>query len=153
VGGRTRHITVRTNFLRELKEQGLLRVEWIPAEENSSDMFTKNLQGPLFEKHASVYVSDMLSTDSQREGVGGRVSSHGQLVIESHAEHGSGHDEKQGSGFSARSGRKPKEKVHVLKRNNNEGQDLDWKSVEGQDLDWKSLEGQESVRKPEEGYI
>ena len=153
VGGRTRHITVRTNFLRELKEQGLLRVEWIPADENSSDMFTKNLQGPLFEKHASVYVSDMLSTDSQREGVGGRVSSHEQLVIESHAEHGSGHKEKQGLGFGARTGRMPKEKAHELRWNDNEGQDLDRKSIEGQDLDWKSVEGQEPERKPKEGYI
>jgi hypothetical protein len=71
VGGRTRHITVKTNFLRELKEEGILQVEWIPTEANSADMFTKNLQGPLFAKHASVYVSDVLSTDSQREGVTG----------------------------------------------------------------------------------
>jgi hypothetical protein len=88
MGGRTRHITVRTNILRELKQQGLLQVEWIPTAENSADLFTKNLHGPLLEKHASVYVSDMLSTDSQREGVTGRVLSHGQLVIESHVEHG-----------------------------------------------------------------
>ena len=60
-------------------------MEWIPTTENSTDLFTKNLQGPLFEKHASVYVSDMLSMDSQREGVGtGLVLSHGQLMIESH---------------------------------------------------------------------
>jgi hypothetical protein len=56
-GGRTRHIAVRANFLRELKEQGLLRVEWIPTDENSSDLFTKNLPGPLFNKHSSDYVS------------------------------------------------------------------------------------------------
>jgi hypothetical protein len=29
VGGRTHHISVRVNFLRELKEQGLLCVVWI----------------------------------------------------------------------------------------------------------------------------
>jgi hypothetical protein len=96
VGGHTRHITVRTNFLHELKEQSLLQVEWIPTAENSANMFTKNLQGPLFEKHASVYVSNMLSTDSQREDVTGLVLSHGQLVIESHVGHGSGLE--QGSG-------------------------------------------------------
>ena len=65
------HIMVRTNFLPKLKEQGLIKVELIPTAENSTDLFTKNLQGPLFEKHASVYVSDMLSTDSEREGVMG----------------------------------------------------------------------------------
>jgi hypothetical protein len=42
-------------------------IEWIPMEENSVDMLRKNLQGPLFVKHASVYVSDMLSMDSKRE--------------------------------------------------------------------------------------
>jgi hypothetical protein len=56
-GGRTRHIAVRANFLRELKEQGLLRVEWIPTNDNSSDLFTKNLPGPLFNKHSGDYVS------------------------------------------------------------------------------------------------
>jgi hypothetical protein len=67
VGVRTRHMNVRTFFLRELKEQGLLIVEWIPTEANSPDLFTKNLQGPLFAKHASVYVSNSLSMDPQRE--------------------------------------------------------------------------------------
>ena len=74
-------------------------------------------------------------------------------MIESHAEHGSGHKEKQGLGFGARTGRKPKEKAHELRWNYNEGQDLDRKSIEGQDLDWKSVEGQEPERKPKEGYI
>jgi hypothetical protein len=40
--GVTRHISVRVNFLRELKEQGLLRVMWIPTDENSANLFTKN---------------------------------------------------------------------------------------------------------------
>ena len=78
VGGRTRHISVRVNFLRELKEQGLLRVVWIPTDENSADLFTKNLPGPLFEKHANVFIgngSDDLSnsSDSQGESVGGQT--------------------------------------------------------------------------------
>ena len=71
VTGCTHPITVRTNFLHKFKEQGLIKVEWIPTAENSTDLFTKNLQGPLFEKHASVYVSDMLLMDSQREGITG----------------------------------------------------------------------------------
>jgi hypothetical protein len=142
VGGCTRHIMVRTNFLRELKEQGLLQVKWIPTAENSANMFTKNLQGPLFEKHASVYVSDMLSTDSQREGVlAGRVLSHGQLVIESHVEHGLGLEQGSGPVLSTGMGGKPKE-AHESMRNNEEGQDLNW----------KSMEGHESEKKPKEGY-
>lgn len=55
VGGRTRHVDVRAYFLRDLKEDGIIEVEWIPTKANSSDTFIKNLSGPLFEKHAAVY--------------------------------------------------------------------------------------------------
>jgi hypothetical protein len=78
VGGCTRHISVHVNFLQELKEQGLLHVVWIPTDENSADLFTKNLPGPLFEKCANVFIgngSDDLSnlSDSQGESVGGQM--------------------------------------------------------------------------------
>jgi hypothetical protein len=52
VGGRTCHINVRQCFLRELKEVKQLVVDWIPGSENSADMFTKNLGGPLFKRYA-----------------------------------------------------------------------------------------------------
>jgi hypothetical protein len=55
-GGRLRHVEVRQFFLRDLKEDGLIVVKWIPTDVNSSDIFTKNLYGPLFEKHAKVMV-------------------------------------------------------------------------------------------------
>ena len=58
VGGRTRHVNVREWFLRDLKEEGVITVTWIAGDENSADMFTKNLQGPLFEKHVKVYCGD-----------------------------------------------------------------------------------------------
>ena len=56
IGGRTRHVDVRMHFLRELKEDEIVLVEWIPGTENSSDLFTKSLHRPLFEKHATIYV-------------------------------------------------------------------------------------------------
>lgn len=55
VGGRTRHIDVRSCFLRELKEAGIIKVNWIAGSENDSDIHTKNLDGPLYEKFAQVY--------------------------------------------------------------------------------------------------
>jgi hypothetical protein len=58
VGGRTRHVEVRQYFLRDLKEDGIIWSTWIPGESNSSDLFTKNLGGPLFEKHLSTYCGD-----------------------------------------------------------------------------------------------
>jgi hypothetical protein len=56
IGGRTRHITTKINFLHELKEQGLLIVCWIPTSANTSDLFTKNLNGPDFEWQTAYYV-------------------------------------------------------------------------------------------------
>lgn len=56
VAGRMRHIDVRECFLRDLREDGLIEVKWIASGDNSSDILTKNLAGPLFEKHAKTYV-------------------------------------------------------------------------------------------------
>ena len=54
--GRTRHVAIRVNFLRELKEQGDIQVEWIPNTDMSSNIFTKNVGGKDFQHHSSVYV-------------------------------------------------------------------------------------------------
>ena len=57
-GGRTRHVDVCQNYLRELKEQGILLVVWIPGDKNDADIHTKNLAGLDLEKHARVYFGD-----------------------------------------------------------------------------------------------
>ena len=81
VGGRTRHIDTRLNFLRELKENNILKVNWCSNQEMSSDLFTKNLQGPDFERHANTFCgSDEYQSrvrDSQGEGVG--MSARGEV--------------------------------------------------------------------------
>ena len=51
VGGGTKHMDCRIMFLRELKEAGTIRVQWIPTAENPSDLFTKNLDVKTFKKH------------------------------------------------------------------------------------------------------
>jgi len=58
VGGRTRHIETRQLFLRELKEEGVLSIKWKSGEDNPSDLFTKNLPGPLFRKHMVTFCED-----------------------------------------------------------------------------------------------
>jgi hypothetical protein len=42
-----------------MKEKGILKVEYEPGEEMRSDMFTKNLPGPIFMKHKSHFVGDV----------------------------------------------------------------------------------------------
>ena len=56
VGGQTRHIEVKQCFLCELKESVILKIQWKSSEEMTSDLFTKNLRGPLSKKHASEFV-------------------------------------------------------------------------------------------------
>ena len=53
-----RHMDVRYLWLRELKEQGIIRVIWTSGESNDADLFTKNLPGPVFHKHAVKFVGE-----------------------------------------------------------------------------------------------
>ena len=55
ISGRTRHMEVRQYFLRDLKDEGLIIAEWISGDEMSSDLFTKNLPGSVFNKHTKVF--------------------------------------------------------------------------------------------------
>jgi hypothetical protein len=56
--GRTRHIASRINFVRELKEEGIIVLQWLSNQEMSSDIFTKNVGGKAFAKHRDVYVRE-----------------------------------------------------------------------------------------------
>ena len=58
VSGNTKHMEVRIMFLRELKENGTLQVKWIPTDENEADIFTKNVESKLFQKHVSTFCKD-----------------------------------------------------------------------------------------------
>ena len=58
LNGRTKHVDTRHYFLRELKEKGIIESRWISGNDNSTDLFTKNLPNPLFTKHASYYCTD-----------------------------------------------------------------------------------------------
>ena len=74
VSGQSCHDSIWQSFLCELHEDEMIEVQWILMDDNSADLFTKNLAGPLFEKHAAVYCGKdeyMCGNDSQREGVTG----------------------------------------------------------------------------------
>lgn len=59
VGGQTRHVANKQMYLRELKENGILKVEYEPGEQMCSDVFTKNLPGPGFYKHTAHYMGEV----------------------------------------------------------------------------------------------
>ena len=50
IGGCTRHVDVRQCFLWEFKESNVMDISWIKGSKNNADAFTKNLDGPAFEK-------------------------------------------------------------------------------------------------------
>ena len=56
VSGRMRHVEVKKFFLRDLKEENIVLVVWVPTNEMTADLFTKNLAPKLFNKHAKVLV-------------------------------------------------------------------------------------------------
>ena len=52
-----------------MKETGIVKVKWIPKEENCADIFTKNLSGKTFQKHVGRMCKDEDSNLIQWEGV------------------------------------------------------------------------------------
>lgn len=72
VGGRTRHIATKAMFLRELKEAGIIKIEYMRGTDMATDIFTKNLPGPLFNKHSSHFTIEnfMANVTCARESAG-----------------------------------------------------------------------------------
>jgi hypothetical protein len=56
IGCRTRHIDVQSVLLQELKEAaGILVIKWIAGTTNEADIFTKNLDGPTFQRYTKIF--------------------------------------------------------------------------------------------------
>ena len=51
IAGNTRATSVQLAFTQQLKEAGILKIEWIQGGNNSAYLYTKNLSGPEHEKH------------------------------------------------------------------------------------------------------
>ena len=58
VGGRTRHIETLQHYFSDLKEEGYLVVKWISGEEKDTDISTKNISVPVFNRHIGAYCKD-----------------------------------------------------------------------------------------------
>jgi hypothetical protein len=57
-GGRTQNLETRQYFIRQLKEEVIIKVIWAPGELNSSDMYRKNMARADSKNHAKAYVGD-----------------------------------------------------------------------------------------------
>ena len=55
---RTKHIDVRTKFVKEFCEDGIIKIIFVRSEDNDSDILTKNLQSELFRKHSRKLIKE-----------------------------------------------------------------------------------------------
>jgi len=53
---RTKHVDIRYHFVREFVEDGFIRIIFVRTTENTADIFTKNVSGPLHEKHSGEFI-------------------------------------------------------------------------------------------------
>jgi hypothetical protein len=73
IEGRTRHNDVQSVLLQELKEAGVLVIKWIAGTANEADIFTRNLDGPTFQRYNKFFTGgtdcDCCVTHLSKEGV------------------------------------------------------------------------------------
>ena len=55
---RTKHIDIRTSFVKEYQENGKIIINFVKSEDNEADMFTKNTTNAIFQNHQKKVVWD-----------------------------------------------------------------------------------------------
>jgi len=53
---KSKHIDTRAKYVTQLISDGFLKVLFVKTDENSSDIFTKNVSGEMLERHVNDYV-------------------------------------------------------------------------------------------------
>ena len=57
-GDRTKHIDIRTAFVKEYQEDGKIIIKFVKSEDNEADIFTKNTSGIIYQRHQEKLVWD-----------------------------------------------------------------------------------------------
>ena len=55
---RTKHIDIRTSFVKEYQEDGKIIIKFVKSEDNEADIFTKNTTNTIFQNHQNKLVWD-----------------------------------------------------------------------------------------------
>ena len=63
--GRTKHIDIRTSFVKEYQEDGKIIIEFVKSEENEADIFTKNTTNVIFSNHQKKMVWDKANVENE----------------------------------------------------------------------------------------
>ena len=62
---RTKHIDIRTSFVKEYQEDGKIIIKFVKSEENEADIFTKNTTNVIFHNHQKKLVRDKTNFDNE----------------------------------------------------------------------------------------
>jgi hypothetical protein len=54
----TRYVDTRYHFVREFIDDGFIKIEFVRSAENDSDLFEKNVNQELYEKHTKKFLED-----------------------------------------------------------------------------------------------
>src|SRR5210317_411399 len=74
ISQRTKHIDIRFKFVNEYVKDGFVKIIFVGTKENRADIFTKNLNGELQDKHAMTFMENKnIIEEKKRKGVGGYI--------------------------------------------------------------------------------
>ena len=62
---RTKHIDIRTSFVKEYQEDGKNIIKFVKSEDNEADIFTRNTTNVIFHNHQKKVVWDKTNVDSE----------------------------------------------------------------------------------------
>ena len=57
-GDKTKHIDIRTSFVKEYQEDGKIIIKFVKSEDNEADIFTKNTSNIIFQRQQEKLVCD-----------------------------------------------------------------------------------------------
>jgi hypothetical protein len=55
---RSKHIDMKYHYICDLIDEGLIDIKFVRSESNLADLFTKNLNGELYEMHSSKMLTE-----------------------------------------------------------------------------------------------
>ena len=62
---RTKHIDIKTSFVKEYQEDGKIIIKFVKSEDNEADIFTKNTTNVILHNHQKKLVWDKIIVDNE----------------------------------------------------------------------------------------
>ena len=63
---RTKHIDIRTSFVKEYQEDGKIIIKFVKSEDNEADIFTMNTTNVIFQRHQKKLVWDKAEVNNEK---------------------------------------------------------------------------------------